>query len=172
MKLLPFQNKPFNFTMLTVDTHHVGGYKCNLCQDIYSENLANVISCADKQLFDFIQWCKEQEFYKNTVIVIVGDHPRMDSILVGEVSYYDRTVYNCFINSAKNVNISCKYRKFSTVDLFPTVLSAMVFEIDGDRLGLGTDLFSSTETYSEEMGFDQFNEEMSKYSRYYIDNFS
>lgn len=163
---------PFNFTMLTVDTHHVGGYRCRLCEDKYPENLANVISCADKQLYEFIKWCREQDFYKNTVIVIVGDHPRMDSILVDGVSYYDRNVYNCFINSAKQPLISCKHREVSTVDLFPTVISALGFEIDGNRLGLGTDLFSETKTFSEEMGFEDFNNEMKKYSSYYIDNFS
>ena len=166
------QNAPFNFTMLTVDTHHIGGYKCNLCEDKYPENLANVLACADKQLYEFVQWCKEQNFYDNTVIVIVGDHPRMDSILVDGVSYYDRTVYNCFINSSKPVQLSTKHREFCSLDMFPTVLSSMGFEIEGDRLGLGTDLFSSTLTFSEEMGFDCFNEELSKYSRYYIDTFS
>lgn len=63
-------------------------------------------------------------------------------------------------------------RLSTTVDMFPTILSALGFEIDGDRLGLGVDLFSETKTFSEEMGVEQFNEEMSKYSRYYIENFS
>ena len=153
-------DKPFNFTMLTVDTHHVGGYKCNLCQDAYSENLANVLACADHQIYDFIQWCQAQDFYNDTVIVIIGDHPRMDSILIGDLSIYDRTVYNCFINSAKTTQ-NIKNREFCTLDIFPTVLSSMGFEIEGDRLGLGTDLFSNTQTYCEEIGFDEFNMEMS-----------
>lgn len=166
------KNEHFNFTMLTVDTHHVGGYMCNLCEDKYSEPLANVVACSDKQLYNFIKWCQKQDFYENTLIVIMGDHPRMDSILVDGVSYYERTVYNCFINSAKEPRLSCKKRECSTVDMFPTVLSALGFEIDGNCLGLGIDLFSETKTFSEEMGFEQFNEELSKYSRYYIDNFS
>lgn len=170
--LLAEKKEPFNFTMLTVDTHHVGGYKCRLCDNTYSENLANVLECADRQIFDFIQWCKNQEFFENTVIVISGDHPRMDSILVDGVTYYDRNVYNCFINSSKNTKIPSNGRECTVLDMFPTVLSAMGFEIDGSRLGLGTDLFSGKKTFAEEMGFQQFNEELSKYSRYYIDNFS
>jgi len=73
---------PFNFTMLTVDTHHVDGYVCDICENTYPHQLANVIQCADKQIQDFITWCKEQDFYDNTTIVIVGDHLRMDSSLV------------------------------------------------------------------------------------------
>ena len=64
------------------------------------------------------------------------------------------------------------YLKFCTIDIFPTVLSSMGFSIAGNRLGLGTDLFSATETLSEEMGIEELNNEFSKYSEYYIDNFS
>lgn len=169
---LASSSQPFNFTMLTVDTHHVAGYRCGICGNEYDENLANVVSCADRQLYDFIMWCKAQDFYKNTVIVITGDHPRMDSILINGTAYYDRTIYNCFINSQKTPKISCKNREFTTVDMLPTVLSSMGFQIEDNRLGLGTDLFSEDETLSEEMGFDEFNAELNKYSKFYIDNFS
>lgn len=73
---------PFNFTMLTVDTHHVDGYVCDICGDTYESQLANVLQCADNQIYDFINWCEEQDFYDDTVIVITGDHFRMDSSLV------------------------------------------------------------------------------------------
>ena len=58
------QEQPFNLTMLTVDTHHVSGYVCDLCGKKYNEQTANVVSCADKQLGNFIEWCKKQEFFK------------------------------------------------------------------------------------------------------------
>lgn len=31
------EDKPFNFTMLTVDTHFTDGYVCNSCEDEYNE---------------------------------------------------------------------------------------------------------------------------------------
>ena len=169
--------EPFNLTLLTVDTHHVGGYKCNICGDEYEENLANVVACADRQVYDFITWIKEQPFYKDTVIVITGDHPRMDTILVGDTSYFDRTTYNCFINSQiPKTDIDfhnlISNRVACSMDMFPTVLSALGFEIPGNRLGLGTDLFSGEKTLAEELGYDYFNEEVSKYSQWYIINFS
>ena len=34
--------EPFNFTMLTVDTHHIGGWVCPLCRDDYEEQYGNV----------------------------------------------------------------------------------------------------------------------------------
>ena len=171
LKGLAESSQPFNLTLLTVDTHHVGGYKCKLCGNKYSENLANVVECQDNQVYDFVNWCKTQDFFKDTVIVLTGDHPRMDSILVDGISYYDRTVYNCFINAQKKT-AHVKNRVFTTLDMFPTVLSAMGFEIEGDKFGLGTDLFSPSKTLSEELGFSVLNAELSKFSKYYIDNFS
>ena len=37
----------------------------------------------------------------------------------------------------------------------------------GERLGLGTDLFSDRETLAEQLGLDELNEELSKHSNYY-----
>ena len=43
--------QPFNFTMLTVDTHFEDGYVCDLCQDEHPGNqYANVMSCASRQV--------------------------------------------------------------------------------------------------------------------------
>ena len=47
---------PFNFTMLTVDTHYPDGYVCRLCDDEYAEQYANVIKCSDNQVADFVEW--------------------------------------------------------------------------------------------------------------------
>lgn len=134
--------------------------------------MGNVLACSDRLLMEFIEWCKQQDFYEDTVIVISGDHPRMDTIFVDGVDYVDRTVYNCFVNTDKTVALSQKNREFTTMDMFPTVLSAMGFEIEGDRLGLGTDLFSSRQTLAEELGYSYFQEELSRSSLYYVTHFS
>ena len=160
---------PFNFTMLTVDTHHVDGYVCEICANTASSQLANVIQCADSQIYEFINWCKQQDFYENTTIVIVGDHLRMDSSLVA--GFEERKTYNCFINSQKSPMSSVKNRTFTSMDLFPTTLSAMGFEIEGDRLGLGTDLFSDKTTLAEEIGIETLNTELMKFSPYYKKHF-
>lgn len=165
-------DQPFNFTMLTVDTHHVDGYICNVCDTSYGEQLETVLHCADKLLTDFIDWCREQPFYENTTIVITGDHPRMDTTYVSETNYYDRTIYNCFINAAVEPQGSTTGRVFTAFDMFPTTLAAMGFSIEGDRLALGVNLFSDQQTLAERLGFQYFNQEISKQSEYYIQNFS
>ena len=63
-------------------------------------------------------------------------------------------------------------RDFAPMDMFPTVLSAMGFRIEGDRLGLGTNLFSARDTLMEEMGgFENLNSELKKHSVYYVNHF-
>lgn len=168
---LSAKGKPFNFTMLTVDTHHVEGYVCNLCEDEYPVQTANVARCADKQIYHFIEWCKQQDFYEDTVIVITGDHPRMDTALVENVDYYDRTIYNCIINSDTVAEGMQSNREFTSLDIMPTTLAAMGWQFDIERLGLGTNLFSDTQTLAEELGFEKLDEELGKYSNYYNENF-
>ena len=96
------ENQPFNLTLLTVDTHFPDGYVCRLCQNTYPDNqYANVFRCASRQVTDFVNWIKEQDFYENTTIVISGDHPTMDRDFCEDVpKSYQRKVYTVFLNSA------------------------------------------------------------------------
>ena len=162
------QDKPFAFSFLTVDTHHVDGYFCDFCKNEYPEQYENVLACASRQVEDFLEWVKEQDFYENTTIIITGDHPTMDAGYIQRniPEEYDRKVYNCFINSLANTE-NIKNRDFCSLDMFPTILASIGCEIEGDRLGLGTNLFSSTPTLCESMGYDKFDEELDKKSDYY-----
>lgn len=165
------EKEPFNFTMLTVDPHHINGYICPKCGNEYDNITANVMKCTDNLLYEFVSWCQQQEFYEDTVIIISGDHPRMDTSLVEGNTYYDRTVYNCFINTGKDEAYDNERRIFTPMDMFPTILSAMGFDIEGDKLGLGTNLFSDKKTLAEEKGFEWLDTELSKTSSYYYDKF-
>lgn len=166
------QNEPFNFTMLTVDTHHPDGYLCDLCGDEYAEQYANVWACASHQLFDFVSWIQEQDFYESTTIVIAGDHCSMAADFYKDLKYEKyggetkRKVYNVYINSAV-APIKEKNRLFTTLDLFPSTLAAMGVEIEGERLGLGVNLFSGKQTLCEEYGYEEFFSELKKKSLFY-----
>lgn len=169
---LSAKKKPFNFTLLTVDLHATDGYICKWCGKDHSSTTANVAACNDKIVSDFVAWCKKQDFYDDTVIVITGDHPRMDVSLVKDIPREERTVYNCFINAAADCKRGSKNRVFTAVDMFPTVLGAMGFDLKGGRLGLGTNLFSETDTLAEEKGFDWLYQETLKSSAYYVKTFA
>lgn len=162
------QNEPFAFTMLTVDTHHIGGYNCAYCGSEYEETYENAISCSSKQVAAFVAWLQEQPFYENTTVVVTGDHYSMDKGYFSRnvEEKYQRHVYNCFLNSAVQPS-QTKNRQFCAMDMFPTTLAAMGCTIDGQRLGLGTNLFSEEKTYTELAGYERLTWELSKTSDYY-----
>lgn len=166
------QGQPFAFSLLTVDTHHVGGYLCDLCGDAYPEQYENVLACSSRQTAAFVEWIRQQDFYENTTVIITGDHCSMDAEFIERniPADYDRRVYNCFINAPCDP-VNAKNRDFSTLDLFPTILSSLGCTIPGDRLGLGTDLFSATPTLCEELGADRFNGELANYSDFFVREF-
>ena len=162
------KDEPFNVTMLTVDTHFEDGYVCSMCPSTFGDNqYANVMSCSSKQITEFIKWCQEQDWYENTTIVISGDHPTMDTDFCADISSsYERKVYTCYINSAVEPVNPDQKRSYSTLDSFPTTLAALGAYIEGDRLGLGTNLFSSKKTLLEETGVSELTVELSKKSKF------
>ena len=171
---LAASGQPFHFAMLTVDTHSPNGYTCPLCPDLYAHEYANVLACSSAQLDAFISWCQEQPFYENTTIVVTGDHASMAPAFYGDsgLNYnkHDggtgRWVYNAFINSAAEPVRETGWL-FTTMDFFPTTLASLGVTIEGERLGLGTNLFSDRETLAEEYGYETMFDEMSRKSVFY-----
>ncbi len=167
-------DEPFNFTMLTVDTHFTDGYKCELCQDNYDTQYANVISCSDKQVYDFVRWIQESDFYKkeDTVIVLAGDHLTMDhnyfNRIDDSVKLRGRRIYNCFINSGLSDQYTTN-RVFTTLDMFPTTLASLGVKWGKESLGLGVNLFSGKPTLAERKGIEKFSAELASGSNFYGD---
>ena len=172
---LASEEEPFNFSLLTVDTHHQDGYLCALCPNTYEDQYANVWVCASSQVDEFVSWIQRQDFYENTTIVISGDHCSMDTDFYEDLTYDKytgmtvRRVYNAIINPAVSP-IQEKNRKFTTMDLFPTALASMGVSIEGNRLGLGTNLFSGEPTLSEKYGYEELFGELNRKSVFYNKN--
>lgn len=146
--------KPFNLSLLTADTHFPDGYDCHLCRDDFDSQYANVLACTNRQAVDFVRWIQQQDFYENTTIVISGDHPTMDAFC-DEVdnAVYRREVYTAFINAPIEPVNPDAVRDYTTFDYFPTTLAALGVKIEGDRLGLGTNLYSAEPTLVETYGW-------------------
>ena len=183
-------DEPFNFTMLTVDTHFEDGYLCEDCPSDYDTQYANVMACSSKRVAEFLDWIQQQDFYENTTVVICGDHLTMDSDFCKDVDDdYDRRTYVAYINSAAErdtseeediensenventgdeeaevVSLGTSARDYSTMDLFPTTLAALGVEIPGNRLALGTNLFSNEETLLEKYSLTEVNKGLQEQS--------
>lgn len=163
-------DKPFALTLMTMDTHFMDGYKCEHCEDKFPKPYDNVIACSSKLVSAFVEWVQQQPFYENTTIVVIGDHPTMDSRYYDELKYvtddYVRRNYIAVINSAVE-NPCDTARLYQVIDMYPTTIAALGAKIEGERLGLGTNLFSTKPTLYEELGQDYFDTEIMKNSSFY-----
>lgn len=164
------KDEPFNFSLLTVNTHFPDGWLEAEAENIYPTQYENVHAYSSKQIYEFVSWIKEQDFYDNTNIILVGDHNSMqeaeyfNSRIVAE--NFERVTYNAFINSEiKPINE--KNRSFTNYDIFPTILASMGVEIEGNKLGLGTNLFSEEKTLVEKYGLEYVDGELKKNSAFY-----
>ena len=166
LNVIKNMDKPFNLVLQTIDTHYVDGYIGNYSVNKYDTRYENVYATESKLIVNFINWVKKQDFYKDTTIVIVGDHLSMQTSYFESRGANKRYVYNCYINSAiKKSNTS--NRIYTALDTYPTILSSIGAIVDGDKLGLGTNLFSDKKTLDEEYGFDKLNKELNKKSVFY-----
>lgn len=163
------KDEPFNFTMLTADTHFTDGYHCDLCEDEYENQYSNVMACSSKQVSNFVEWVQQQDFYDKTTIVISGDHLTMDSYYIecNDASNYDRRTYFTIINGQSINEKPNVTRKYTTLDLYPTTLAALGVQIEGNRLGLGVNLYSGEPTMLEEYGEEYLQVELLKDSKLY-----
>lgn len=163
--------KPFYLYAATLDTHEPG-FKCQFCNDSIKNIMHRVASCSDKTIKKFLDWCKEQPWYNNTVIIMTGDHKvrgngydRM-AMLAG----FHRTNYNAIINSQTKAE-RLHNRKFIAYDWFPTVLAAAGAKIASDQLGFGVNLFSNKKTLIEEIGPGRLEKIQEYMEKYYYDHF-
>ena len=130
-------DSPFMFSVFLEDTHSLGGYMDEDCEQKYSNQIHNVFSCTSKRVASFVNWIKEQPFYPNTVIVLLGDHLYMGNDLYAQKkSHYERHAYNAFINTGKKAAFS-KNRAFATFDFFPTIIESLGVEVEGGGQELG-----------------------------------
>ena len=109
-------------------------------------------------------------FGATVTVVIAGNHLTMqaDFFEPEEGQQYDKKVVNVIINPA--IETENTKRMYSTMDLYSTTLGALGANINGNRLGLGTNLFSDEKTLIEKYGIQYVNDELKKISKYYNNN--
>ncbi|MGL5414567.1 MAG: hypothetical protein ACRDAU_02790 [Clostridium sp.] len=139
-------------------------------------NLMPELATLSKEGVKFIKWIQKQPFYENTTIVVTGDHLSMDkNFFKNWDPNYRRSVFNLILNADpattnKNVD-NLKNRAFSPVDFYPTILASMGVNIEGNRLGLGTNMFSNEKTLIERDGLKTFDSSLGEKSNFFNDSF-
>ena len=159
--------EPWAMWFFTIDTHTPGFLDPRCFADAAVEKkdeMPLAIRCASRQIDSFIKWAKTQKWFENTLIAVMGDHVMMAAPELVGFKDENLTHYwlDFFINSnrfAENYS-----RKFTSLDMFPTILEAMGAEIPNGALGLGRSLYSSSPTLLEKYGLDSLNRALDKRS--------
>jgi phosphoglycerol transferase len=133
-------SKPFIVMVMTIDMHNKMR-RFDYFPTIYNNDKDSIIS-SNIIAFEFINWVKEQDFYEDTVLIVLGDHYFMSAELSDTKlndKNYTITIYNVFLNT--KMDISKKTRLFSTMDLAPTIIESIGFSLPENKFGLGVSLF-------------------------------
>jgi len=179
------RKEPFFVTLSTVDTHPTDMYLDNIAERLYNSQPKNAIRDMSKQLFAFVEWLKQQDFYENTTIVILGDHLYQDSSLFPndfKIQYlfskyqsgysyedttkrYNRYPIDIFINSLlKSQNV--KNRSFSHFDIMPAIIESIGGNFDSEGLALGRSMTNGA-TLLEKYGEEEMNRQLWNRSKLY-----
>lgn len=134
--------EPFFVALTTLDTHDAPDvYYDPDCEKKFND-IRDAIYCTGQSVESFINWLKKQPFWKNTTLLIMGDH-QMSSKLFSKSQ-----TFNVFINPV--ISTDNKTRKFTTYDFSASVLDAMGYNVA--EFGIGRSLFRDNKTLIEKEG--------------------
>lgn len=147
---------PFAAYLLTVDTHQPNGYLDSACHYDEDTPYKNALRCSSKQLGDFLNWVETQPWYKNTVVLFTGDHTMQMLSKKAGVPKEDPLYTTAFFLNAPEGDYKTK-RSFSNLDLAPSILEALGWELPGHGFALGRSLFANEPTMLEIYGRDSLD---------------
>ena len=159
--------KPFFISIITTNTHGPKGLVEKDCIIKYND-MRDAYICLDKVTADFIDWLKQQPMYKDTLIVLSGDHAIwnyvFDDLNIDEKKKkfysYGYPIYNVFLNSEKKIKGNVSHKNYTMFDFAPTLLEAAGFKLSEPKFGLGISLFSDEQTLIEKLGKLDFEKEI------------
>ena len=132
--------EPFLFTTFTIDTHVPGTFLPYNCPQIYGDVRDNIM-CSDTVITDFINEFKKTSYWKNTSVVILGDHPMFKPLKVHSNKEYKRGIFNVFLNLPKRLQYNPK-KSYTPLDLTASFIEALNINLPNRSFGLGRSLFS------------------------------
>jgi len=135
LTMLMQQSKLFNLTMFTIDMHGPKGRLSETCIKRGGKSFEDIVECESSQVAHFIDYVAQQGWLNRVTIIVIGDHLAMQNPvsfkLAQSPTHY---IYNLIIT---NKQLKKSRDNIVHFDLFPTILHALGFKWDNDKLGLG-----------------------------------
>jgi len=150
---------PFGLFSLTLDTHPPSGHATPACSGIVygdgKNKMLNAVHCADHLVGRFIRRVKASPYAGGTVLVVGSDHLVMNSdatSLIQAPGELPRS--NLLLVFDPDAQPRVVARPGTTLDIAPTVLSHLGYQID--EFAMGRNLLGTGPTMVEKYGFDVF----------------
>ena len=127
--------RPFNLTILTVDTHGPDGILSDECRRRAVHNFAGIVSCTADQVAEFINFITAKGWLDRMSIVVQGDHIAMENPIHDLLEASPkRSIFNLIVAAPNEQRAGDGIDHF---DLYPTILELAGIHPDGGRMGLG-----------------------------------
>lgn len=154
VKSLSASERPFSLTMTTIGGHAPEGYVSPSCKteafvQKQVNNTLKAFACTNVLLERFIQALHRDGLLNDTVLIIQSDHLAMRNDASHLLEALPRE--NMFFVLGAEVH-GVTNKAASTIDIFPTILQLMGYNVPDAKVGLGRSLLSPQPTLVEQYG--------------------
>lgn len=153
---------PWALVNLSIGTHPPYGFPAHSCTERQGEHdgvdILYSVECGAWLARSLIERLYAEGLLDNTLVVLASDHLSMKASTWDQLILSPRA--NTFMMLGKNVPPRHFQVEASTMDLLPTILEGMGFDIERHRAGLGVSLLSGQPTLVERHGIEAVNARM------------
>ena len=158
------EGRKFSFALSTMDTHEPGFLSSDCEKAGFSRDRPGYVKCSMSQVGRLLQHIRDRGWEKDFVILVMGDHQaRMPKLGEVDLKSAEKRFVLC---SLKGGELKPMRGRITHFDLFPSILSALGFTVEGGRLGFGYDVFSR-EVMPPEGNTEKLRKRVLSHSRLY-----
>lgn len=136
--------RPFNLTLLTLDTHEPA-HLFEYCDVDTEDEVTSVYSCSMTLVAGFVDYLAEKGYLDDTAVVIMGDHlKRMgaDDPFHEQLDDADRTIFNRFWIPGDDYSTTTLRPRVDQMNMYPTILEAAGLTLQDGEAGVGVSAFA------------------------------
>lgn len=165
---LASQPRPYNLTLLTLDTHQPEGHLSQTCSHRGVKEFKGIVRCTAEMIAELNRYMNEKGYSKDTTIVIMGDHlVMMNPEFKNIIKSPNRFVFNNYISP--DTSLKKNRDEFVHFDHLPTILDSIGLKVEGGRLGLGLSGFYEGALPPLKNRFEELNKNVLRASARYQD---
>ena len=155
-------NGPWGVVSLNLAGHAPHGYPSQACVEQQGEfdgqDILYSVQCSAWLARSFIERLEAEGLLDNTLVMVLSDHLTMRVSVWDQLTAMDRD--NTLIMFGEGIEPQRIRRDATTLDIFPTLLDALGFNLAEQRAGLGTSLLSDNQTLVEIHGIEVVNQRL------------